>query len=266
MAFWSSQTLEKRLDELVSPPNKDLVDCNAITLRVGREHFVTPHIDEAQTKTKKSLADNESFLIPPQQFAVIVTEEKIIVPKDAMAFISMKSTFKLQGLINVSGFHVDPGWEGYLTFAVYNAGPSPVHLQQGLPLFLIWYADLDASSDKHKTGSVGPIIPPDKITALTNPTDSLYVLDKRLKEEVEERRSEDRELTDRLHRVERNQERVIVTAAVAITLLASLAVLAMRESLFGTSDQRQATPAENAQAPPLPPLPQTSEEQRVPEQ
>ena len=30
-----------------------------------------------------------------------------------------------------------------LIFAIFNAGPSPVHLQRGLPLFLIWYAALD---------------------------------------------------------------------------------------------------------------------------
>src|SRR3954449_3542722 len=129
MAFWSSQTLEGKLGELVDPPRRDLIDCNAITLRVGREIFITPHIDEVYTQTKKILGEGEPFQIPPEQFAFILTEEKVTVPADAMAFISMKATYKMQGLINVSGFHVDPGWDGPLIFAVFNAGPSPVHLQ-----------------------------------------------------------------------------------------------------------------------------------------
>jgi dCTP deaminase len=47
------------------------------------------------------------------------------------------------GLINVSGFHVDPGFYGKLIYAVYNAGPSEIHLSRGTEMFLIWFADLD---------------------------------------------------------------------------------------------------------------------------
>lgn len=72
---------------------------------------------------------------PPGQFAFILAEETVRVPPSAMAFISMRATFKMKGLVNVSGFHVDPGWNGPLIFAVHNAGPGPVHLQRGLPLF-----------------------------------------------------------------------------------------------------------------------------------
>jgi dCTP deaminase len=46
-----------------------------------------------------------------------MTEEIIRVPKEAMAFISMRATFRMKGPVNVSGFHADPGWEGPLIFA-----------------------------------------------------------------------------------------------------------------------------------------------------
>jgi hypothetical protein len=58
----------------------------------------------------------------------------------------MRARYKFKGLVNVSGFHVDPGWNGRLVFSVYNAGPSPVVLSRGAGIFLIWYADLDQSS------------------------------------------------------------------------------------------------------------------------
>ena len=162
MAFWSSQTLEARISELTEPPvAKDAVDCNAITLRVGREVYITPELEDAHTRTKQLLRNNQAFLIPPGQFAYLMTEEVVKVPEDTMAFISMKATFKMKGLVNVSGFHADPGWNGPLIFAVFNAGPAPVHLHQGLPLFLIWYADLDLKSLKSKT-KLGPTnIPPE---------------------------------------------------------------------------------------------------------
>jgi hypothetical protein len=105
MAFWSSQTLAARVAELTHPPvPKDAIDCNSITLRVGREIYVTPELEEAHIRTKQQLRNNQGFLIPPGQFAYLMTEEIVKVPNNAMAFISMKATFKMKGLVNVSGF------------------------------------------------------------------------------------------------------------------------------------------------------------------
>src|SRR5579871_626257 len=59
--------------------------------------------------------------INPGQFALLLTAEKVRVPEDMIAFISIKAKIKLRGMINVSGFHVDPGWNDHLLFSVYNA-------------------------------------------------------------------------------------------------------------------------------------------------
>ena len=134
------------------------------------------------------------------------------MPVDAMAFISMKSRVKFRGLVNVSGFHVDPGWTGPLIFAVFNAGPSTVHLQRGMPLFLIWFADLDAASVKSKTSPGPSVIPPDLINNITGELNSFQSLDKKMREE-------DRKLSDRIHSVEKTQARILATATVLGALL-----------------------------------------------
>jgi dCTP deaminase len=116
-------------------------------LRVGREIYITPGLEQSapNSHTKRILKDdNEPFAIPPGQFAFLLTEETPNIPPETMGF-------RLKGLVNVSGFHVDPGWNGPLIFAVFNAGPAAVHLQRGLPVFLLWIADLDESSKKRKT-------------------------------------------------------------------------------------------------------------------
>ena len=66
------------------------------------------------------------------------------MPDTAIAFISIRASIKFKGLINVSGFHVDPGFRGQLRFAVYNAGSSEIDLDQDERVFMIWFADLDA--------------------------------------------------------------------------------------------------------------------------
>lgn len=100
-----------------------------------------------------------------------------------------------------------------------------------MPLFLIWYADLDAPSEKRKSGLAETTIPPRLIANLTRAMDSLYALDKRLKDEIDKRREDDDKLTERVHNVEKSQERIKVTLAIVLTLLGSLVLFAFREPL-----------------------------------
>lgn len=186
MTFWSSQKLEANLTKLTDHPDKTMVDCNALTLRLGGEVYVTPGLEQPapNAHTKKQLKPDEPITIPPGQFAFLLTEERVTIPPELMGFISVKATYKLKGLVNVSGFHVDPGWSGPLIFTVYNAGPATIHLQRGLPVFLLWIADLDAASKKRKLEPAGSGIPPAIINNITGVVDSMYALEKRMKEGV----------------------------------------------------------------------------------
>lgn len=153
MAFWSSNKLlsEQSIHNLIQPFEDDEVEQSSYTLHIGNEVFVTKdhrNSDSRHVRTKLKL--NQDFEIPAGQFAFLLTCETVKVPKNAIAFISMKAKIKHRGLINISGFHVDPGYDGKLLFSVYNAGPSSIRLNQGQPCFLIWYADLDSDDDRAK--------------------------------------------------------------------------------------------------------------------
>jgi dCTP deaminase len=230
MPFWSSQTLEARLKELVDPPNEDLVDCNAVTLRVGREIYITPGFEQPNpnSHTKQLLSAGAPFAIPPGQFAFLLTEEVVTIPPEAMGFISMKATYKLKGLVNVSGFHVDPGWSGPLIFAVFNAGPASVHLEQGLPLFLLWIADLDARSDKYRLKGGPAGIPPLTINNITGVVDSVYALEKRLREDLKKLDDKDTELSNRLHAMDKVHNRILIGFGIAGTILVAATGVAIR--------------------------------------
>ncbi len=157
MAFWSGETLEQKLPNLIKPFEPDSIDCAAYTLHVGGEVYVSPdrEVSTPSRHTKQKLDEREGFTIPPGQFGFLTTKEVISVPDNALAFISIKARMKFSGLVNISGFHVDPGYEGELLFSVLNAGPKPLHLMQGQPLFLIWYADIDRETRFKKGPSSG---------------------------------------------------------------------------------------------------------------
>ncbi len=182
MSFWSSQTLESRLPNLIKPFNKERIDSASYELCLGEEVYISPLPDTPQEDRRKViLKKGETIFIPPGQFAFLITAEQVSVPHDAIAFISMKFKPKAKGLINVSGFHVDPGYKGRLIFAVYNAGPLNFQVQYGEKLFAIWFADLDAVDERARTKDGFSSIPTD-ILNVPDLVSSLPYLVKRLDE------------------------------------------------------------------------------------
>jgi dCTP deaminase len=176
--FWSSETLQQRLPDLIKTYHADRVKHAAYELSLGGEAFVTGE------KSRQKLDEGDDVVIPPGQFVLLITEEVITVPADAIAFISMKSKEKFRGLINVSGFHVDPGFSGKLIFSAFNAGVQELHLSKGTPLFMIWYASLDAKTEdiydgKHKGQSR---IPDDIITNMATKVASPTTLQEEMKD------------------------------------------------------------------------------------
>ena len=143
--FWGAERLRAELSKhRVDPFCPDRIDGAAYRLAIGDEIYISPTTDATDPSMKSivHLKKGEGFAVPPGQFAFLLTEEVVKVCLKEIAFISIRAKAKYRGLVNVSGFHVDPGFEGRLTFAVFNAGPVAVHLRQGQEIFLIWYADL----------------------------------------------------------------------------------------------------------------------------
>jgi len=244
-AFWSGETLSERLKTLVDPFLPERVDCAAYTLAIGPEVYVSPNqqaVDPTTVSVRK-LSDGEAFAIPPGQFAFLITEEVVSVPSDALAFISIRARTKFRGLVNVSGFHVDPGFRGQLTFAVFNAGPVPIHLKRGQAIFLIWYANLDCQSAFKKDGTVHRGIDPDLVTAVAGELQSFASLSNKIKDV-------DKALADRVHAVEKEQTYYRVIGTIALALVIALTVNWLKESLWARpSVVQQVTPAPAASKP-----------------
>jgi len=225
-SFWSGETLADRLQTLIEPFSRDRVDCAAYTLAVGPEVYVTPNdqTSDPTTVTVRKLDQGQAFTIPPGQFAFLLTEEVVAVPPDALAFISIRAKIKFRGLVNVSGFHVDPGYRGQLTFAVYNAGPVPIHLKRGQPIFLIWYAGLDRHSEFKKAGAIHKGIDTELITAVSGELQSFAGLSKRLKDV-------DKTLGDRIHSLEREQTYYRIVAAIILPLFVGWIGFSLKDAL-----------------------------------
>lgn len=140
MPFWNSEKLlsELRDGRLISPCSSARVKQGAYELALGKEVYIS----SADKKVKQRLGNKEQIIIPPGQLALLLTEEHISMPRDTIGFISIRARIKFRGLVNISGFHVDPGFVGKLKFSVYNAGAKDIILAQGDRLFPIWFCTM----------------------------------------------------------------------------------------------------------------------------
>jgi dCTP deaminase len=91
------------------------------------------------------LSEEDAYAtLSPGQFAILTSFEDLMMPRDLIAFISVRSKFKLEGLVNISGFHVDPTFRGRLRFAVQDVGPTDMRIKYLEPTFTIFFAQLSS--------------------------------------------------------------------------------------------------------------------------
>jgi dCTP deaminase len=180
MAIWGSKKIAEACNrgELVSECNPLNISCCSYELSLGNEAYVTSFKDQ----TKKIYKDGDQIVIEPGQFGILLAKNKIKLPVDVMGFISIKASQKFRGLVNVSGFHVDPGFEGYLKFSVYNAGSQNINLTVGDPLFLIWFSDVVENEVSYSGNHAGkPIITSEDVMRIQGDVASPAALNERIK-------------------------------------------------------------------------------------
>ncbi|WP_024576224.1 MULTISPECIES: hypothetical protein [unclassified Afipia] len=240
--FWGGSRLKDELPNLITDYTDDRIDGAAYRLRVGPEVYVSPtgEPDDPRNKPKTQLGPGQGFTVPAGQFGFLLTEENVKVPPTAIAFISMRASYKFQGLVNVSGFHVDPNYDGRLIFSIFNAGPGPVHLARGEECFLIFYSTLDRPEDvKVKEGHDS--IPSNLTGPIAGGLQSFAGLLSKINEN-------DKKVSDRVNTLEREQ--AILKWAIALAVGALISV-GLRDCSF-TRPSDQAKSGISAPAPRAP--------------
>lgn len=197
---------------------EDRLDYAGYKLSMGPEYYVSPADGDARASVK-TFDKDPAFFIPPGQFAFLLTEEIVRIPDNAFAFIALRSKAKFKGLVNVSGFHADPGFHGRLIFAVFNAGPGDVHIRRSEVLFMIAFCDLEDGTEFPRRDAERQLhIPIDLILPLSGQVQSLAGLKENI-DDVEE------DLDERLNAMER--EVAILRWALAL-IIGGLVTLLVR--------------------------------------
>ena len=152
MSFLNRKQLRTSLGLLFRQGTYDpgAVDRAAYNLRLGKDVFRSSS-DIPQTLTLK----DPYVTIRSGDYVLLTTAEYVTMPLNMLGLITLRYRFKKVGLLNVSGFHVDPGFEGNLVFSVFNVGTNDVVLRFQDKMFMLFVTKLEeandpADEDKHE--------------------------------------------------------------------------------------------------------------------
>ena len=183
MSFWSEKdwiTANQSLPAdkpIVSNFERAKLKDGCYRLSIGSEAMLSIDV-HSKASAKRKLKNNDDFDIKPGQFAHLLTDEIVNIPDNSIGLINIATNEKIKGLVNVSGFHVDPAYSGRLIFTVFNAGGSNISLQQGQAMFRLWL--LDYRGEASKDSVTYNEIPRDWGDRLKGAYPSPFMLSKRL--------------------------------------------------------------------------------------
>jgi len=126
-----------RKEILIEPFNEKSLQPAGYDLRVGKEAYVGGELVNVEKRGKVA--------IPPKTHALVLTLERIRLPDDIMGDMKLRSSLAREGLLGSFAW-VDPGWDGNLTLALFNASEEPVELSYGERFVQIAFIRLEGPS------------------------------------------------------------------------------------------------------------------------
>ncbi len=133
-----------RKEILIDPFNEESLQPAGYDLRVGNQAYINGRIIEVNKES--------GLVIPPKKYALVLTLERVRLPDDVMGDMKLRSSLAREGLLGSFAW-VDPGWDGNLTLALFNASDKSVELEYGERFVQIAFIRLEAPSKSPYRGN-----------------------------------------------------------------------------------------------------------------
>ena len=150
----SDNGIRKRLEDgslIIEPLEPEQIQPASVDLHLGKEFLLVDEEQQAKLTAGEEVLyrriEQEKFLIPPQSFMLLVTAQFVRLSRDLTAFVEGLSSVGRMGLLIQNDGWVDPGFDGTLTLAFYNANRIPVEICAGCRICQLVLARLDSPAD-----------------------------------------------------------------------------------------------------------------------
>ncbi len=88
---------------------------------------------EKTLRREDELGKQETYSVEPGEFILAQTYERIWIPRRLIAGVEGRSSYARAGLsMHLTAPWLQPGWNGFLTLEIYNAGPLTIELTPAL--------------------------------------------------------------------------------------------------------------------------------------
>lgn len=146
----SDFTIRKYLTDgwLIQNKIEDLqIQPASIDLRLGDHYLQMKAGDKNLLQlTEKPVYEQiiaDEVVIEPRSYILATTQEYVRLPENIAAFVQGRSSAMRLGLFLQNSGWVDPGFEGEITIALYNANNLSIKLAKGVRICQLVFAHLD---------------------------------------------------------------------------------------------------------------------------
>jgi dCTP deaminase len=131
----SDKTIREYMEQgrlSVTPIEDVQIQPASVDLKLGDHFLRVKHpagmmIELSQKPKYEDVVDNQ-IIIPPCAYILATTREYVKLPDDVAAFVQGRSSLGRMGIFLQNSGWVDPGFEGEITFGLFNANDVPVKL------------------------------------------------------------------------------------------------------------------------------------------
>lgn len=127
------------------------LEASSYDIRVGRKAIVGGQGIEIDLR-------KNAMELEPGSYGGIISFEKLHLPPNICARIGSKRALSYDGVILLTGSIVDPGYEGYLLFGLYNASQRRVLIRTGRKICNITFERLSEAPEKQAPSDPNLII------------------------------------------------------------------------------------------------------------
>lgn len=147
----TDQEIQKKLKnkeiEITPKPDLEQLQPCSIDLRLSNEFWtINPSeevLDIYTQEPKYTILQADAIILPPNQFLLATTREKVKIPNNLCARVEGRSSLARLGLaVHITAGFIDAGFNGQITLEIKNQSPNSILIHSDMRICQITFEEL----------------------------------------------------------------------------------------------------------------------------